>query len=399
MKPTILSKLLIIIVVTSMALSACTLPISKTPQSQPGQLETITAGQVSARLTQIAIETLIAQVTLQAMASFTPLPTNTLAATSTPLATNTPLPPTITPIPPTATATPIPCNLATFIGDITVKDGAIFTAGESFVKTWRVKNSGSCTWTTAYTVYFVNGNAMSAPASVTFPKTVKPGESVDLSVSMIAPGTTGDFKGNWMMSAPNGVFFGVGAAGGVPMNVKIKVTSIPNPKDPNTIYDFVKNYCAAQWRTNAGFIGCPTGSYDFKNGTVARSYAPILENGLADDEGALITIPSIGGDGFIRGQFPKMIIHSGDHFKASLLCSNKMTKCSVTFELLYQEYGTASVTSLGAWDKIYDNSIIAADVDLSALDGKDVIFFLKVSSKADPTDDLAQWMAARITHP
>jgi hypothetical protein len=33
------------------------------------------------------------------------------------------------------------------------------------------------------------------------------------------------------------------------------------------------------------------------------------------------------------------------------------------------------------------------------MDGKEMIFYLKVYSLGDPTNDMAQWMAIRITHP
>ena len=399
------NKLLILFLVTAMLLSACNLSTSLNHQIDPDQLNTITAGTVSAQLTQYSIQTLVALATQYAMSTPTPSPTVTPPITSTPPTTATSTQtatlaiPTSTPVPPTATAVPIPCNQAGFISDVTISDWSSLIAGQSFVKTWRIKNTGSCSWTTAYTLYFLNGTAMSAPASVSFPKTVLPGETVDLSVSMVAPGTANDYSANWMFSAPNGTVFGVGQSGGVPVTVKIKVAATPTPHDPNVIYDFVGNYCLAQWRTNAGFITCPTNGYDFKYGTISRTYTPVLEGGGVDNEGTLITIPSYGGDGFIQGQFPKLMIHSGDHFTATLLCTKNMPKCSVTYELLYMVSGTNTVTSMGTWNKVNDGSVVYADIDLSALDGKEVIFYLKVASQGDPTDDFAQWMAARITHP
>jgi hypothetical protein len=393
MKINLIAKVLITSMILLLALSACSLFNPETPGPKTGELETLTAGTVSARLTQIVMETLIAQSTAQALASPTP------AATSTPVATATPLPPTATPIPPTATATLVPCYQATFITDVTIKDQAPLMAGETFVKTWRVKNTGACSWTKDHMIYFLNGNAMSAAASMAFPKIVNPGETVDLSVTMVAPGSTGDYSGNWMLKAPNGVKFGVGAGGNVPLSVAIKVITIPTPKDLNTVYDFVKNYCSAQWRTNAGNISCPSGGIDFKNGSITRSYAPVLENGYVDDEGAIQTVPAIGGDGMIQGQYPKMTLHTGDLFMSTLVCSEKMPKCSVTFELSYVETGSSTRTVLGTWDKVFDSSVLPVTVDLSSLDGKEVVFYLKVLSKGDSTNDFAQWMAAHISHP
>ena len=389
MKNNKLIKIIVTLVISMIALSACNL-FSGGSQATTAQVETMAAETVSARLTQIAVDKLFAEATQQVLYTSTPQSTWTPSATATP--TNTPIPPTSTPI-------PIPCNIAQFLDDVTVKDNTTLYAGEAFTKTWRVKNVGACSWTKDYQIYFQSGNSMSAASANAFPKVVNPGESVDLSVSMVAPSNTGDFTGSWMLKASNGVVFGAGPAGNAPLTVKIKVASIPSPKDANTTFDFVKNYCTASWRTNAGSIGCPTSGADYKNGSIMRSYAPILENGVVDDEGALITIPAVGGDGMIQGKFPKTTIHTGDRFRALLFCSVNKVNCNVSFQLLYSEVGNDTITSLQVWDKKFGDPYIQADVDLSALDGKEIIFYLKVLSKGDPTDDFAQWMAARITHP
>ncbi len=390
----IVLKSLLVITVLALALTACSLPfVGGNPTPGGSQPQTNVEATVSARLTQIAFDTLVAQMTQQAMVTPTPLPTNT------PWPTPTQAVPTATAIPPTPTAIPVPCHQASFIDDVTIKDKTSMTAGDPFIKTWRIKNTGTCSWTKDYRIVFLNGNAMNAPASVAFPANVNPGNTVDLSVPMNAPGTTGDYTGSWMLKAANGTTFGVGAGGNVPLTVVIKVITVPVSKDTHIIYDFVKNYCSAQWRTNAGFINCPSNGFDFQNGSITRSYAPVLESGTVDDEGALQTVPATGGDGMIQGQYPSMIIHSGDVFAASLLCSNKMTSCSVTFELSYMEKGGSTKTVLGTWNKTLDGTILPVTVDLSSLDGKDVIFFLKVMSQGNSKEDLAQWMAARVTHP
>lgn len=385
------------LVSVSLLLTACGL-FQQTPSTGGGQytaeeLATMSAGTISARLTQIAVETLIAQATQMAMVTNTPVNTSTPAPTATlPIPTSTPVPPTPTPI-------PIPCNLAYFMGDITVKDGTAFTAGELFTKTWQIKNVGSCTWSTGYSLYFYSGNSMSGPASVSLPASVKPGQTVNISVSLVAPSSVGDFTGNWMMKGSNGEVFGVGTAGNVPLSVVIKVKSLPVPKDPNIVYDFVGNYCKAQWRTNAGIISCPSSGLNTSTGSITRTYAPVLESMTKDDEGAIITVPAKGGDGMIQGQYPKMMIHSGDHFAATLFCSGGATKCNVTYKLLYQVAGTTTINELGTWTKKLDVTNVHVDVDLSSLDGSEVIFFLKVISGGDSTDDYANWMGARITHP
>jgi hypothetical protein len=393
----IFGLILPLFIISALILAACNFPLLGGNSISEEQAQTLAAGTIQAEVGMFLTQT--AQVNQVIVITATPLPGSGALPTATLPAATAIFP---TSIPPTATPIPIPCNQAGWVTDVTVPDGSSFVAGVSFVKTWRVKNIGSCTWGTGYSIMFLSGNSMSAPATVALPTSVRPGETVDISVPMVAPSGNGDYTGSWMLRAANGTSFGVGASGGVPVTVKITVTTIPTtiptPKDPNTIYDFVGNYCSAQWRTNAGAISCPSSSVNYSTGAIMRSYAPIIENGTTDDEGTIISVPAAGGDGMIQGQFPNLLIHSGDRFEATALCSYQKTNCSVTFEVLAQEQGSSTITSLGTWNKTYDNTTVPIDIDLSAYDGKNMIFYLKVSSGGNSTDDYAQWMAARITH-
>jgi len=68
------------------------------------------------------------------------------------------------------------CDQAQFISDLTAPDGAAFSSGAQFTKTWRFMNNGACAWTTSYNIVFVGGDAMSAPSSVKLPVDVQPGK-------------------------------------------------------------------------------------------------------------------------------------------------------------------------------------------------------------------------------
>jgi len=404
MKKNFLLKTFIAVLILALALTACNLTdyFGGDNTEDFAQIETIAAATISARFTQSAYETMVAQLT-QVVPTSTAggsvvIVTNTPQPMNTPIATFTPAVPSFTPVPPTKTPVPIPCNAAAFVEDVTVKDWSTIYAGESFVKTWKVKNVGTCSWTKEYKIFFFGGNQMSAPSAVAFPEVVDPGESVNLSVTMVAPSSKGEYSGSWMLKAANGTVFGVGSAYNVPLSVNIKVDKLPAAKDPDTVYDLVANYCDASWRTNGGDISCPSSKIDTTNGSITRSYAPVLAGGYKDDEGAIYTVPAKGGDGMIQGKFPKIKIENGYRFRSLLICANKAEKCSVTYELLYTEAGTDIGGSLGSWDVTYSNSI-TADVDLSALQGKTVRLTLKVSSKGDSTDDVALWLAARVTNP
>ncbi|MRS02280.1 hypothetical protein EG832_03470, partial [bacterium] len=215
-----LLKILTWVLVMGLLLTACNVSMTSTEEVTPGQVATVMWATVSTRLTQIAVGTLIAEATQIAMYTATPTVTETPTITVTPTITSTPTstftftPPatltplfTSTPVTPTPTRTstpnPTPCNQATFVADVTIPENATLYAGQSFIKTWRVKNTGTCTWSSAYSLSFVSGNSFNAPSSVPFTQTVKPGETVDLSVNMISPSTTGDFTSSWMINGPS----------------------------------------------------------------------------------------------------------------------------------------------------------------------------------------------------
>ncbi len=147
-------------------------------------------------------------------------------ATATPTVTGTPPTPTPTSTKPTPTAT-LPassCDKAQFIADVNVPDGTTFAPGTAFNKTWRLKNVGSCTWSTSYQLVFYSGEQMSGPTALTFPKSVAPGQTVELTVPLKAPNTAGSYRGYWMFKNASGALFGIGALANKPWWVDIKVS-------------------------------------------------------------------------------------------------------------------------------------------------------------------------------
>lgn len=156
-----------------------------------------------------AAQTLDAQLTLAAQGAFpTVTPLSSQVGTSIPVIT-----PTVAGSePPPGTVDPdSPCDRGAFVEDVSVPDGTVFDPGETFVKTWRIRNNGSCTWTSGYTVVFDSGDAMGGPAS--FPLTsgsVAPGAEVDISINLTAPEETGSYRGDWLLRNTAGQTFGLG---------------------------------------------------------------------------------------------------------------------------------------------------------------------------------------------
>lgn len=176
--------------------------------------------------------TAIYQVTLDAALVDDAVSTQTLPS----LVTSTSIPTIDRTRPPVHSPTPADsCNQAAAGNpfDVTVPDGTVMTPGESFSKTWRLKNVGSCTWTRLYAVTFYSSNSMNATQTNYLLQEVKPGDVIDVTVNMEAPQSPGVYQSNWMLSNADGELFGIGPNGDAPFWAHIEVvpavTTTPQP--------------------------------------------------------------------------------------------------------------------------------------------------------------------------
>lgn len=182
-------------------LAACNMP-SSDPQYDINQLATFAAQTRTAAGTQV-LQTPQATTTLQ-QDMLTP-PTQFAG--------------TLQPVVPTQTGTP--CNLASFVSDVTVPDNTSFIVEKPFTKTWRLKNVGTCTWTSAYKLVFDSGERMGGPESQPLTTgAVAPGETIDISVNLTAPALAGTYKSNWKIKDDKGAIFGLSSG---PFWVQVKV--------------------------------------------------------------------------------------------------------------------------------------------------------------------------------
>ena len=157
-----------------------------------------------------AAYTVVAEFTLTA-AAWTPTPQ---APTETP----TQEPPTATPTDaftndPTQAALGTPAALCDDYAfdpisvDVTIPDGTPMTANQEFVKTWKIKNTGNCTWGSGYGLVYSYGERMGGKA-VTLASIVQPGQEVEVSVNFKAPGKIGEYTSAWQMANDKGITFG-----------------------------------------------------------------------------------------------------------------------------------------------------------------------------------------------
>ena len=161
------------------------------------------------------------EIRTQAVATFSVALTETAfaAPSDTPVATLTPVPTLGTLATSTggvpfggatsvgATSATTSCYGLSFASDVTIIDNTPVTPGQSFTKTWKVKNAGSCAWEAGFKFAFVGGDAMGG-TTYTLPSSVGAGAVADVSVAMVAPNKAGTIRGDWRLSTASGQFFG-----------------------------------------------------------------------------------------------------------------------------------------------------------------------------------------------
>ena len=278
------------------------------------------------------------------------------------------------------------CDRVQFVADVTIPDGTTIAPGTTFTKTWRLRNVGNCTWTTSYALVFSSGTAMTSQTAVNFPSNVGPGQTVDLSVPLTAPTTSGQYFGYWQLRDASGNMFGLGGNANKSFWVEINVSSTSTS---NVGYDFAGNACQASWTTADGTLPCP-GTDGSPNGFVLPVTNPQLENGSTSSGPGLITQPENVYNGEIQGTYPAFLVQNGDHFQSVVNCAYNATGCSVTFRLDYQ-IGNGPIYTFWSFREKYDGLYYQANVDLSPLAGQNVKFILTVLAFGPPSGDRALW--------
>jgi hypothetical protein len=186
-----------LLILGSLLLSACGAGDAEptaTPTMSVEYIQTMAVAEFASGLTQTALA----------------MPTNTPTFTPSPTMTNTPMPTPTVGTPGAFGAGAVPttsCYGLSFVSDVNIPDNTPMKPGQTFTKTWRVKNTGTCTWDAGFKLNFTGGDPMGGTALL-LDKAVSPGAEVELSVAMIAPSTAGTIRGNWRMSTATGTYFG-----------------------------------------------------------------------------------------------------------------------------------------------------------------------------------------------
>jgi len=188
---------------------------SNSPEDDVNAIYTNAALTVEAQ--QLTLSSSQPTATVTPFVTLTPQPTNTALATVTlqPLsfATNT-----------QSVSAIGGCDNSIYISDVTIPDKTVVTPGQSMTKTWRVQNTGTCAWTTAYKITYVAGNAMGGAATA-LTQAVSPGQSIDISVAMVAPTASGESAGTWRLTNDKAQPFGTNLT--IVVNVSGGTTGTP----------------------------------------------------------------------------------------------------------------------------------------------------------------------------
>ena len=181
--------------------------------------------ETSAWLITLTAQALMPESTNEAA---TLTPTRTSLATQTEERTRTPQ---VTPSP------SAPCDFAAAGSplDVTIPDDSRLLPGQTFSKTWRLVNRGSCTWTRDYALVWFSGPAFDAVRQQPLSTPVAPGEVVDLTIDMTAPRDPGVYTGYWMLRNADGDLFGIGPGGNSPFWVRIQVVAVATITSTPTI--------------------------------------------------------------------------------------------------------------------------------------------------------------------
>lgn len=279
------------------------------------------------------------------------------------------------------------CNRAQFIRDVTVPDGSHFAPGETFTKTWRLRNVGTCTWdTTTYELVLSSGDDFGVATSHKLTAPVPPWSYVDLTITgMTAPDDPGKYRSSWKLDPGDGHLFGVGWGGGVAIFAEINVVA-----PPSVAFDFTDEAPSAIWTSGVpgslSFPGTPGASI----GSVFSDPAPHFENNVTASNPGLVVSPNDAYNGFIEGYFPEYTVKKGDRFQTTVGCEYGHSSCYVAFSLKYQ-IGSGPVHTLWTFRERYEGLTYSANINLDWLAGKDVNFILNMSAYGSPTGDSAIW--------
>ena len=376
-------------------LGACNLPDEYAGlEAKPGVLYTEAAMTVSVQLTAAGIE-----LPRKTSSPETPMPDSASGTVPAP----TLVIPTYTPQG-AGDDLPQACDQVKFVKDVTIPDEMDIAPGEKFTKTWRLQNAGSCPWGIGYLLYFESGDILGGPSSQDLTsETIQPGETLDISVDLVAPQETGTYQGFWKLRNVKGEGFGVGEYSKA-FWVKINVV-----EGAGMMLDFNIRADEAAWGSGSVPIDYVDLGGELMNfdqpGDPADPYVALLDQQFLEGgriSGILLAAyPPRGAGKYIIGRFPNYKVNGGDLLFGRVgLSSNVNGVCgagNVTFRISLMVGGDpATLATLWDWNEVCDDQLKSFEIDLDSYKGEEVQIFLVVISNNESSENYAVWDSLSI---
>ncbi len=224
---TSIQRVMPIFIGITLILAGCNFGATPAPTEDVNAINTSIVGTTVAQLSLQFTQTALANPSPTTQPTNTPAPSPTTGlSTASGASPTVGTPPTIsfnnTPLPgftPLASPTKAgstaalgdECSNNVFEGDVTIPDGTVLKPGVDFIKTWAIRNTGTCQWDEGFALVFIGGDRAIDPYDFLFKKTsdiISSGEGVNISIKLTAPLANGDYQGHWRMRNDKGYYFG-----------------------------------------------------------------------------------------------------------------------------------------------------------------------------------------------
>jgi DNA-binding SARP family transcriptional activator len=131
--------------------------------------------------------------------------------------------------------------VARFVGE-TFPDNAPVRPGTPFVKSWTIRNTGSCTWDGHFTLRFESArpSVLSNSGRIPLHRPVPPNDTVVFEVPMRAPVTPGMYLEHWSLRDPEGAFVQISSSRTMWAKVIVPDPSAPPCTANNAVAKFVR---------------------------------------------------------------------------------------------------------------------------------------------------------------
>ena len=105
------------------------------------------------------------------------------------------------------TPTDVGCYNSALVSE-TIPSGSRLNPGERFVKTWNIKNTGTCDWNREFKITYVGGYDFQGADTTRIRQGVTAESTIEVSMSIDAPNDPDNYSSYWQIATDEGVLFG-----------------------------------------------------------------------------------------------------------------------------------------------------------------------------------------------